>query len=196
MLRHSSALGASRAVQRDQTRIHRYVRVAAGTTSFQPRDILPVPIKIMTIGKPLRGPTQDLADEWGAKVKRYVDLENTKLKGNPKRTSNAEVQKIAEGQQLLAAIDGQDFVVALDERGQQYTSHDFAHLIAKAGDQCSRRLVFCVGGAHGLAPEVRERANAVVSLSCCVLNHQIANIMLLEQLYRAYTIIRGEPYHH
>lgn len=56
--------------------------------------------------------------------------------------------------------------------------------------------MFCVGAAYGLSPDVRKRANAVVSLSKCVLNHQIANIVLLEQLYRAWTIIRGEPYHH
>lgn len=65
-----------------------------------------------------------------------------------------------------------------------------------AGDQSARRVVFCVGGAHGLSADVRRRADAVVSLSRCVLNHQIANLVLLEQLYRAWTIIRGEPYHH
>lgn len=66
-------------------------------------------------------------------MKRYVTVESTKLKGNPKRTNDPEVQIATEGEQLLSALHGRDFVVALDERGQQYTSHDFAHLIAKAG---------------------------------------------------------------
>lgn len=78
------------------------------------------------------------ADEWAAKVKRYVQFESTKLKGNPKRTNDPGVQIAAEGSQLLAALDGRDYVVALDERGQQYTSHDFAHLIAKAGTHCTQ----------------------------------------------------------
>lgn len=77
-----------------------------------------------------------LADEWAGKVMRYVPFESIKLKGNPKRTKDPKIQIASEGDQLIAALDGRDFVVALDERGQQYTSHDFAHLIAKAGSSC------------------------------------------------------------
>lgn len=65
-----------------------------------------------------------------------------------------------------------------------------------AGDRSSRSVAFCIGGPYGHTDAVRERADATVSLSKCVLNHQIARLVLLEQLYRAWTIIRGEPYHH
>lgn len=88
-----------------------------------------------------------------------------------------------------------DRVIILDERGREATSEDIARLIAEAGDN-GMPLVFVVGGPFGHGAAVIERASDSIRLSRMVLNHQVAYIVLVEQLYRAWTIIRGEPYHH
>lgn len=87
-------------------------------------------------------------------------------------------------------------MVLLDERGRDLSSPDLAKLLAQASDQGWPQLVFCIGGPFGHSQEVRARADDQVRLSTMVLNHQVAHVVLLEQLYRAWTILRGEPYHH
>jgi len=101
-----------------------------------------------------------------------------------------------EGAQLLARIPSGAFVVVLDERGRSLTSAALAglleqHMVAGTGE-----WVAVIGGAHGLSENVRQRADLVLSLSAMTLPHQIARLLLLEQLYRGCTIIRNEPYHH
>lgn len=97
---------------------------------------------------------------------------------------------------MLKLIMPQDHVVLLDERGKALSSVGMAELVAEAGDRGVASLVFCVGGPWGHSKEVRSRANDTIKLSDMVLNHQIAHMVLLEQIYRAWTILRGEPYHH
>ena len=104
----------------------------------------------------------------------------------------------AEGQKVLGRLRGDDFVVALDERGKDLSSEGLAELLAEPPGGAGR-VVFLIGGPYGHSPEVRERARArgaVVRLSRMVLNHQVARLVALEQIYRGWTIIRGEKYHH
>lgn len=102
----------------------------------------------------------------------------------------------AAGEKVLQALAPGDFVVLLDERGRDVSSEQIARLIAQAGDQSVPALAFCIGGPFGHADAVRARANDTIKLSSCVLNHQVAYVVLLEQLYRGWTILRGQPYHH
>lgn len=97
--------------------------------------------------------------------------------------------------QVLKSISPDEKVVLLDERGRDASSEDIARLIALAGDN-GTPLVFIVGGPFGHGPAVVERADDTIRLSRMVLNHQVAYVVLVEQLYRGWTIIRGEPYHH
>ncbi|KAK9806742.1 hypothetical protein WJX72_001104 [[Myrmecia] bisecta] len=137
-----------------------------------------------------------LAGEWAAKVRRYTPLTQLQLKPNPKKASSPEVAVIAEGERVLKATAGQDYVVVLDERGRNLTSEGMADLLAQASERGASGLTFCIGGPFGHSPAVRQRGNDTIKLSSMVLNHQIANLVLLEQLYRGWTILRGEPYHH
>lgn len=84
----------------------------------------------------------------------------------------------------------------LDERGTDISSEQFADLLGDAGNKGVSRLLFCVGGPYGHGRKLRERADVSVKLSSMVLNHQIALILLIEQLYRSWTILKGQKYHH
>lgn len=102
----------------------------------------------------------------------------------------------AEGELLLSRIPGGAFVVVLDERGQGLTSEGLAGLLERHMVSGTTEWVVVIGGAHGLSNEVRRRADLLLSLSAMTLPHQVARLLLLEQLYRGCTIIRNEPYHH
>lgn len=84
----------------------------------------------------------------------------------------------------------------LDERGQDLRSEQMAELVADAGNTGASRISFCIGGPYGHGRKIRERANLSIKLSSMVLNHQIALLVLVEQLYRSWTILRGQKYHH
>lgn len=101
-----------------------------------------------------------------------------------------------EADRVLAALPARAHVVALDERGSRVTSPGLAELLAAAPDSGRDGIVFLIGGPHGHGAAVARAAHARIRLSDMVLNHQLAHILLLEQLYRAWTILRGSPYHH
>jgi 23S rRNA (pseudouridine1915-N3)-methyltransferase len=105
-------------------------------------------------------------------------------------------QKAAEGKQLLAAIDTSDYVVLLDEHGTERTSMDYSQWLQRRMASGSKRLVFVVGGPYGFSPEVYDRANEKISLSKMTFPHELVRLIFVEQLYRAFTILRHEPYHH
>lgn len=117
--------------------------------------------------------------------------------GPPKQTE--EQQKDEEGKNLLSRVDvGKDRLVLLDERGELLTSHEFADYIQRCADGGDRSITFAIGGASGHSEDVRataKKAGRMLSLGKMVLNHQIARVVLLEQIYRALTIQRGIPYH-
>lgn len=102
--------------------------------------------------------------------------------------------KEEEGAALLSKLTPRDVLVALDERGKALSSVDFAKWLGKQVDQ-GRDVAFAVGGDEGLSDEVRQKAGLVLSLSAMTLPHRLARLVLLEQVYRAFTILRGEPYH-
>jgi 23S rRNA (pseudouridine1915-N3)-methyltransferase len=116
------------------------------------------------------------------------ELKNTK-------SLSAELQKSKEGELILKQIQPSDTVVLLDEHGKELRSMEFASWIEKK-QQTTRQLVFVIGGPYGFSEEVYARANEKLSLSKMTFSHQMIRLIFTEQLYRACTIIKGEPYHH
>lgn len=160
------------------------------------RSVRPVPIRIISIGKNRKDGIDSITECYLEKLRRYCNVEDVQIRSNPSNTSDVIAQVEAEGMRVLRSISSKDWVVLLDERGEELTSERFASLIEDAGSRIPSALVFCIGGPYGHGSHVRERANKTVCLSSMVLNHQVALIVLLEQLYRAWTILRGEKYHH
>lgn len=106
-----------------------------------------------------------------------------------------ELLKQKEGEGVLAKIKKEDFLVLLDEKGKHFSSENFARWMEDKLQLSRKRLVFLVGGAQGFSPEVYARADFQLSLSAMTFSHQMVRLFLLEQLYRAMTILKGEPYH-
>ena len=104
--------------------------------------------------------------------------------------------RTAEGKLILKNLRDSDEVVLLDEHGREFRSVEFASMLEKRLSASSRDLVFVIGGAYGFSTEVYERASSKISLSKMTFSHQMVRTIFVEQLYRAFTIIRGESYHH
>jgi 23S rRNA (pseudouridine1915-N3)-methyltransferase len=103
--------------------------------------------------------------------------------------------KSREGELVLARLKNDDFLILLDERGKSFTSIEWAQFLEKELMGSHKRIVFLIGGAFGFSQEIYQRANAKVSLSSMTFSHQMIRLFFLEQLYRAMTILRNEPYH-
>ncbi len=110
--------------------------------------------------------------------------------------ADAERQKELEGSKFMAEIAAGDFVVLFDERGREMTSREFSDFIQRKAVELPRNLVFVIGGPYGFSKEMYSRADMLMSLSKMTLPHELARLFATEQLYRAGTISRGEPYHH
>jgi 23S rRNA (pseudouridine1915-N3)-methyltransferase len=113
---------------------------------------------------------------------------------SPNITNSSELVK-KESDAILKKITEKDFVIVLDEKGKEHTSVQFADLMSKLMVRGLSKVVFIIGGAYGVSEEVRKRANLVLSFSKFTLTHQMIRLFLMEQLYRAMTIIRNEQYH-
>ena len=137
-------------------------------------------------------------DEYLGRLKHYVPVE-TMIIGDVGRRSASLTparQKELEGEAILAAVQPSDRVVLLDENGREFTSREFAAYCQRLMSSGARRVVFIVGGPYGFSQAVYERADSKVSLSRMTFNHEMVRLFFTEQLYRAQTILRGEPYHH
>ncbi|KAF7003356.1 hypothetical protein CFC21_018677 [Triticum aestivum] len=165
-------------------------------SKYTGQSVRAMPMRVLTVGKKRSQGTQLLVEEYKEKLGHYCDVEDTLIKSNPKLTSDVKVQIEAEDASMMQQLKAEDFVVVLDENGKDVISEQIADLIGDAGNTGSSRLTFCIGGPYGLGIQVRERADATIRLSSLVLNHQVALIVLMEQLYRAWTIIKGQKYHH
>jgi len=135
--------------------------------------------------------------EFAGRLKRYMPLVITEFKEH-KTGSKQDLQRIiaAEGELLAQRIPAGTFVIALDQRGKHLSSEKLAALLSKHMVQSIPEWTILIGGPYGLSEALRNRADLVLSLSAMTLTHQMARLLLLEQLYRCCTIIRNEPYHH
>ena len=140
-------------------------------------------IRIVSVGK-MKSYNAE-AKDYLQRIGKYSKVEFVEVKEG--RNSNPEVVKQEERKNLLKAADGK-FIIALDERGRKYDSLGFSGLLKKDA-------AFVIGGAFGLGREVLEKANLVLSLSDMTMQHDLAKIVLLEQIYRGFTILNKEKYH-
>ena len=113
-----------------------------------------------------------------------------------RKTLTEEQQKKAEGDLILSQLNPGDDLILLDEKGKTFTSVLFSQWIEKQMNAGSKRIVFVVGGPYGFSKEVYDKCKFKISLSEMTFSHQMIRLIFVEQLYRAFTIIKGEPYHH
>ena len=139
----------------------------------------------------------DAIADYAARIGHYVPFaieELPDLRGTKALTE--EQQREREADQVMAALQPGDVLILLDERGRELTSRELAAWLERKMQTVARRLVLLVGGPYGFAPRIYEAAQGSLSLSRLTFSHQMVRLFLVEQLYRACTIIRGEPYHH
>ncbi len=154
-------------------------------------------ITLAVIGKTEVGFVRQGIDEYVKRLQHYVSF-NIQYIGDIKGTRNMseEQQQVAEGRQLLASLEPSDYIVLLDEHGTERTSMDYSQWLQRRMASGCKRLVFVVGGPYGFSKEVYDRSNEMISLSKMTFPHELVRLIFVEQLYRAFTILRHEPYHH
>lgn len=150
--------------------------------------------RLIVVGRTERGFVADGVAYYLDRLERVcpVDIVVLPEAGRGDRTHQQHV----EGERILAALRPGEQVVVLDERGMGLGSTGFADRLGKWRDQGVRQVAFVIGGAYGLSDAVRERADLVLSLSPMTFPHQLVRVLFAEQLYRAFSILRGAPYHH
>ncbi|MES2060655.1 MAG: 23S rRNA (pseudouridine(1915)-N(3))-methyltransferase RlmH [Bacteroidota bacterium] len=154
-------------------------------------------ITFITVGKTEDAYLKDGIEKYVKRLKHYTKLEMTdipELKNTKALTEDQ--QKAKEAELILKKITPNDHVILLDENGMEFTSVQFANYINKRSVSSSANLIFIVGGPYGFDQSVYQRANDKISLSRMTFSHQMVRLFFVEQLYRAYSIIKGEPYHH
>ena len=156
-------------------------------------------IKVVTVGKLKEKYLKDGIAEYTKRISRFAKLEMIELadEKTPDKASELENQKIleTEGARILSKVRERDFVVVLAIEGKTFSSEDFSKQLEQASIKGYSTLTFIIGGSLGLAPVVKNRANLSVSFGRLTLPHQLMRLVLVEQIYRAFTIQQGSPYH-
>ena len=154
-------------------------------------------LTIICIGKTKEGFIRDGIAKYARYLKPYAAVELKELKEEKiNDLKEAPLVRKKEAEKIFNVLSKGSWIIALDERGQGFTSHAFASLLNKTMESSMRELTFIVGGAMGLDESVLQRANMVLAISRWTLTHEMALLVLLEQLYRGYTIIKGKRYHY
>lgn len=154
-------------------------------------------ITLLAIGKTNARFLQEGIDQYTKRLSHYIPFE-LKILPDVKTTKSLtnEKQKEMEGQMFLSAIGQGDWVTLLDEKGKEFTSREFASYIDKKTITIPKNLIFIIGGPYGFSQEMYNRANEKLSLSKMTFSHEMIRLFFVEQIYRAMTILKGEPYHH
>ncbi|MBR6815830.1 MAG: 23S rRNA (pseudouridine(1915)-N(3))-methyltransferase RlmH [Alistipes sp.] len=154
-------------------------------------------IELIVIGKTDQQEVASLVEQYAKRVNHYCKFTVTTI-ADVKNTRNMAPsrQKQLEGEMILRLISEGDWVVLMDERGRQFTSMEYASWLQKRMLSGVKRLAIVIGGPYGFSEEVYQRANEKISLSKMTFSHQIVRAIFAEQLYRAFTILNNEPYHH
>ena len=156
-------------------------------------------IKIVTVGKLKEKYLKDGIAEYSKRISRYAAVEMIELadEKTPDRASDSENEKILdlEGNRILSKIGDREFVVVLAIEGKTLSSEEFSKQLEQASINGYSTLRFVIGGSLGLSPQVKKRANLSLSFGRLTLPHQLMRLVLVEQIYRAFTIQQGSPYH-
>lgn len=154
-------------------------------------------ITLLAIGKTDNKQLQTLLDDYIKRLGFYIsfDMEVIPDLKNAKNLSE-NLQKQAEGDEILKRTTPADILIILDEKGKTYTSEGFAQFLQKKMNSGLKNLIFVIGGPYGFSEDVYNRSNSKISLSSMTFSHQMVRLFFVEQLYRGFTILRNEPYHH
>lgn len=154
-------------------------------------------IKLLAIGKTDNKQLQQLISEYENRLKHYVKFELEVIADikNVKNLSERQ-QKEKEGEQLLKKLVNTDVLILLDENGKQHSSIDFANYLQKKMNSGIKQLIFAIGGPYGFSDAVYTKSQGMISLSKMTFSHQMVRLFVVEQIYRACTILKNEPYHH
>ena len=154
-------------------------------------------IKLLTVGKTDVKWVKEGLDLYGARLSHYVPFTVSEIPELKKVGALSQAQiKEKEGELILKQVGPQDILVLLDEHGHEYRSMEFADHLQKLMARGAKTLVFVIGGAYGFSDAVYNRSHERFSLSRMTFSHQMVRTIFAEQLYRAFTILKGEPYHH
>lgn len=155
-----------------------------------------VKITLLTVGKTAKPELATLIENYCTRLERYITFGFTVVPDIKNRKSlSPQKQKSLEGDKILTRLSPTDVVILLDEHGKTYRSRTFAKWLQNHLNAATRHIVFVVGGPYGFDQRILDRANGKISLSAMTFSHQMVRLFFVEQLYRAFTIIRGEPYH-
>ena len=154
-------------------------------------------IALLQVGKTTEKYLNEGISVYLERIKKYVQFEILTIP-DMRNTRNmpAAEQKSKEGESLIRILKEDDYIVLLDERGKELSTTDFSSWLEKTMMLRKKRIVFIIGGPWGVSDEILRRADLKFSLSRLTFSHQIVRLLFLEQLYRAFTVLKGEPYHH
>lgn len=154
-------------------------------------------VKLIAIGKTDANYLAEGIDIYVNRLKHYIKFELEVIPDiKSRKNKTTEQQKEEEGKLLLSKFDATDWVVLLDENGKLKTSREMADFLDQKMIQSTKTMTFVIGGPYGFSQEVYQRANQKLSLSKMTFSHQMIRLFFVEQIYRAFTILKGEPYHH
>lgn len=154
-------------------------------------------IKLLAIGKTDSNHLQQLIAEYENRLKHYVKFELDIVPDikNAKNLSETQ-QKEKEGELIFKKLNATDALILLDENGKQHTSIEFSNYLQKKMNSGIKQLVFVIGGPYGFSNAIYQKAQGKISLSKMTFSHQMVRLFLVEQIYRGFTILKNEPYHH
>jgi 23S rRNA (pseudouridine1915-N3)-methyltransferase len=154
-------------------------------------------IVLLQIGKTSAKYIEEGLIEFSARIRKYSGFEIVTLPDiKNARNMPTHLQMLREGEKIVNFLKNDDYLVILDERGREFSTFEFSSWLEKTMAIQKKRIVFVIGGAWGIAEEILNKADLRMSLSRLTFSHQMVRLLFLEQLYRAFTVIKGEPYHH
>jgi len=153
-------------------------------------------IKVIVVGKTEDGYLKTGIDEYLKRLKHYCNLDLVIIPAIKTKLQDFSQQKKTEGELILQNVQTGDFLVLLDETGEQFSSVNFSKFLQQQMNKGLKTLVFVIGGPFGFSDEVYNRSNFKLSLSKMTFSHQMVRLFFFEQLYRGFTILKGEKYHH
>ena len=152
-------------------------------------------IELWAVGKTSEKYLENGIEIFEKRLKNYLPFSWTVWPDVKLKTSDGARLKLEEGKMLLQKLQPDDYLVLLDEKGQTFSSVELSRWLERRLSASNRRMIFLIGGAFGFSPEIYARANEQLALSKLTFSHQMVRLFFLEQLYRAMTILRNEPYH-
>jgi len=154
-------------------------------------------ITLIAIGKTDKSELEELIAIYEKRLKHYIKFQMNIIPDIKNRKNLSEPQqKEKEGELILGQLQPTDTLILLDEKGKQYTSVDFAQFLQKKMNRGIKNLVLAIGGRYGLSDAVYSKSAGKISLSKMTFSHQMVRLFVVEQIYRGFTILRNEPYHH